>query len=484
MTVKSVLDTIIDDVACDTLIWEGDTLTVTGFYPMVLTSSDSLGCDSVVNLHLIVYEHKDISVIDTLTCDSLVWGPDKLGNDTLLITDGIYTRTFLTATGCDSIVTMDLRLLHHDTITVDTASCDSLVWISQTIFTSGTYIDTLKNSVTGCDSIITANVTINPTLYSDTTDTVAPPFHVWWLNGDTLRASGDYVDTVPSMVTGCDSIITLHLVMKDSIVLDSLQPVMVDTFGFCQGTDSAEIHYNLTRGWAYSYRLIFTNEDANPATALQSVTDTTLLPNGGKDSVIYINIPLNCRPGAHEAELQLFDGYSKSKIYKICIYVSVHGVIVPMWTDVVAINNIKDEYIGYQWFKDGVELGDKGTKQYYSDGEDLEGFYRARLQLAKDSSWVYTCEEEFHLATDSLELIAYPTPAPVTEPVTIMARGILLEKLKGSTLTIYDARSNKIEQRTMQQRTEQFTLPAGLYIATLVTAEAEPRSATVKFTVF
>ena len=449
---------------------------------MVLTS-DSTGCDSVVNLHLIVYNHKEISVVDTLTCDSLVWGPDKSGNDTLIITDGIYIRTFTTATGCDSIVTMDLRLLHHDTITVDTVSCDSLVWISQTIYESGTYIDTLTNSVTGCDSIITAIVTINPTLFSDTTDTVAPPFHVWWLNGDTLWASGDYVDTVPSKVTGCDSIVTLHLMMTDSIILDPLEPVRLYEFGYCPG-DTAWIPYNLLRGYPTHYTLIFNTPVAN---APASVTDTTYLTHY-KDSMILVPIPELCPPGTYCAKLQLFeklpDDYSGSDIYDICINVNVKGKLVSMWTDVVAMNNYDNEYIGYQWYKNDILITD-ATDQYYSDGEDLDGFYRAMVQLASDSSWVYTCEEEFHLSSDSLYLLVYPTPAPSTVPVTIKALGILMPKLMGARLTITNAHGNVVHtNNSMTQREEVVTLPAGFYIVNVTTTEAEPRTATAKFTVF
>ena len=120
-------------------------------------------------------------------------------------------------------------------------------------------------------------------------------------------------------------------------------------------------------------------------------------------------------------------------------------------------------------------------------GEDLNGWYRAKVQLA-DSSWVFTCEEFFDLRTDSLELIAYPTPAPVGQPVTIKAMGILLEKLVGSRLTITNVQGVTIKEFTLEQnqRSVDVELSAGLYIATLVTGDADDRARTanVKFTVF
>jgi len=484
LTIDQSVDTVIDEIACDTLIWNNDTITASGFYPMVLTS-DSTGCDSVVNLHLIVYESKQTFIIDSLHCDSIIWGDEYAGIDTLYI-DSIYTKVFRSSVGCDSTVTMDLRLLRHDFITApDTAACDSFVWNGRVIDVTGTYYDTLTNSLTGCDSVTMMFITINPTQYTDTTDSVAPPFYVWPLNGDTLWSSGDYVDTVPSIVTGCDSIVTLHLIMTDSIILDQIDPVRVDTFGYCQG-DTAEIWYNLVKGHPTRYRLLFSYPlaETDYTKQLQSVTDTTELPNHGLDSVIYVYIPEQCTPGVHHGELQLYDDFSSSEVYQIEIYVSVKGVLVTMWHDVVAVNNSKEEYVDYQWFIEDQEVSG-ATKQYYSDGEELNACYRARLQLASDSSWIYTCLECFDLTTDSLQLIVYPTPAPVGLPVTIKAQGILMQNLIGSSLTVYDAHGNMVHQNTnMTQRTEVVTLPSGLYIVTLITAEAEPRSATAKFTVF
>ena len=488
LTISQSVDTVVADTACDNYLWNGQTLTATGFYPQVLNSAVS-NCDSVVNLHLIVYGSKVVDVIDSLHCDSIVWGDEISGIDTIY-DDGIYTKTFQTSVGCDSTVTMDLRLLRHDIIFADdTAACDSLVWNGDFfIYESGTYTDTLISSLTGCDSIITMNVTINPTLRVDIEDSVPPPFYLWPSELDTIWESGIYIDTTASLVTGCDSITTLTLVMTDSIILDPIEPVRIDTFGYCPG-DTMNFVYNLLKGHPTKYRLVFdTVAVAIPDYTRQfkSVLDTTELPNHGLDSLFTIAIPEYCPAGTYCAELQLFDDFSSSEIYQFCINVNIKGVVVSMWTDVVAINNYDGNYIGYQWYKDDVEIIG-ADKQYYSDGEDLNGCYRTKLQLA-DSTWVFTCEQCFDLRSDSLELIAYPTPAPVGQPVTIKATGILIEKLIGSRLTITNVQGLTVHTvESMTRREEEVSLPAGLYIATIVTGSADdkgPRTANVKFTVF
>ena len=332
------------------------------------------------------------------------------------------------------------------------------------------------------------NVTINPTLHVEIEDSVPPPFYLWPSELDTIWSSGVYVDTTASLVTGCDSITTLTLVMTDSIILDPIEPVRIDTFGYCPG-DTMNFVYNLIKGHPTKYRLVFdTIAVAIPdyTRQFQSVLDTTELPNHGLDSLFTIVIPEYCPAGVYCAELQLFDDFSSSEIYQFCIRVNLKGYLVSMWTDVVAINNFEEKYIGYQWYKDDVEISG-ANKQYYSDGEDLNACYRAKVQLAADSSWVFTCEECFDLRTDSLELIAYPTPAPVGQPVTIKAMGILLEKLIGSHLTITNVQGLPVHTvESMTRREEEVGLPAGLYIATIVTGENDDRvrTASVKFTVF
>jgi gliding motility-associated-like protein len=76
---------------------------------------------------------------------------------------GTYTATFTSTSGCDSIVTLNLSVNPVNTNTVDTTICSSQLpfsWNGQNYNTPGTYIATLRAS-NGCDSIITLNLTIN-----------------------------------------------------------------------------------------------------------------------------------------------------------------------------------------------------------------------------------------------------------------------------------------------------------------------------------
>ena len=64
--------------------------------------------------------------------------------------------------GCDSVVTLNLTINNSNTGTDTQTTCDSYSWIDGNTYTSSnnTATHTLSNS-TGCDSVVTLNLTIN-----------------------------------------------------------------------------------------------------------------------------------------------------------------------------------------------------------------------------------------------------------------------------------------------------------------------------------
>ena len=73
-------------------------------------------------------------------------------------------------------------------------------------------MDTLQ-TLAGCDSIVTLDLTINRSYLDDTTVLIACDSSEW--NGVMYDSSGVYVDTLQS-VAGCDSIVTLDLTINGS----------------------------------------------------------------------------------------------------------------------------------------------------------------------------------------------------------------------------------------------------------------------------
>jgi hypothetical protein len=105
------------------------------------------------------------------------------------------------------------------------------------------------------------------------------------------------------------------------------------------------------------------------------------------------------------------------------------------WDDVLYINNLRDEYVEYQWYKDGIAISSGGTSQYYTDVNGLDGYYHAVCTYA-DGTTVSSCPKEFHTAgTRSASL--YPNPAERGGEVKVELGG---EEESGEmVIVIYDA---------------------------------------------
>ena len=200
--------------ACNSYVWNGDTLTVAGQY-----SDSSLtfsGCDSLSILNL--YINYDSYEVDTIvTCDSLVWiDGNTYSSDTTV------NYTLSTALGCDSIMTLELTINNSSIIQDNQTSCDSVyLWNGNQLNLTGSYLDTLQ-SIYGCDSIVKLNLTLNSNPSSLTSQVIC--------KGDSLKfgamtytLAGMYTDTLQSSI-GCDSLAILDLTVTElTVSIDTSQ---------------------------------------------------------------------------------------------------------------------------------------------------------------------------------------------------------------------------------------------------------------------
>ena len=195
--------------ACDntpyTLNW-GDIAYTTGDYTHLYTSA--VGCDSTVTAHVVFYPSYQIN-IDTAVCENsgyvLPWGETP----TL---SGVYTHTYSTVNSCDSTVTIHLTLHSVDHTLIDTTVCDNAGYVlpwGETPAASGSY-NYNYSSVNGCDSLVTVNLVINPTYHTSEQVAICQnQVHVMpW--GDPVSVAGSYTHTYVT-VNGCDSIVTVNL---------------------------------------------------------------------------------------------------------------------------------------------------------------------------------------------------------------------------------------------------------------------------------
>ena len=203
----------------------------TQFITLSHTDTTINGCDSAVVHVLRVHPTFNNPVVyDTICHSALPYNyPDAHATSLQgLMQSGVYTHTLKTQHGCDSIITLDLTVNPSTTNQVSVTWCRSAgPYTFDSIETpklcdltqSGVYTDTLqtiKNQY-GCDSIIELHLTILETIVTPLYDSICDnllPYNHWDTRADNLlnlTETGVYRDTLTSELTGCDSIVVLHL---------------------------------------------------------------------------------------------------------------------------------------------------------------------------------------------------------------------------------------------------------------------------------
>lgn len=180
-------------------------------------------------------------------------------------------------------------------ITLDTTICaGQSVWgYSQT----GTYLDTFPATI-GCDTVRRLTLTVNTSTTATLNETICDGGTYISPAGNSLTVGGTYTDTL-SNIAGCDSIITINLTVN-ATSSSSITETACDSYTSPSG------NYTWTNSGNYTDTLSNTN---------------------GCDSIIAINL-------------------------------TVHPVpMVPAITLVDTVLSIPDTFAGYQWYQNGVPVG-------------------------------------------------------------------------------------------------------------------------------
>jgi putative IMPACT (imprinted ancient) family translation regulator len=187
-------------------LWNGNTYNAAGTYKDTLISAS--GCDSIVTLTLNV--NAAVTGAQTVTiCNNqlpYIWNGNNYN------AAGTYKDTLISASGCDSIVTLTLNVNAAVTGAQTVTICNNqlpYLWNGNNYNAAGTYKDTLI-SAAGCDSIVTLTLNVNAAVTGSETVTICNNQLPYLWNGNTYNAAGTYKDTLIS-AAGCDSIVTLTL---------------------------------------------------------------------------------------------------------------------------------------------------------------------------------------------------------------------------------------------------------------------------------
>jgi hypothetical protein len=124
-----------------------------------------------------------------------------------------------TINGCDSIVTLHLTVNQSYTLEESQTICQQelpFTW-RDTNFMAGTVSGDYtfyRNSVLGCDSIVTLHLTVNPTKYSTETASACSNEETYTWHNREITATGIYYDTLATTL-GCDSVCELRFTLLE-----------------------------------------------------------------------------------------------------------------------------------------------------------------------------------------------------------------------------------------------------------------------------
>ena len=212
LTINHSSSSIDSVVACDSYLWEdGVTYTESTQTPTV-TYTNAEGCDSIVTLHLTIL-NSSYRVDTVISCLPYTW----IDGNTYTETTYEPTLVYENAVGCDSIVNLHLIILQADTYIDTIVACDSYTWLDGNTYTESISGPTAYfTDVIGCENAtVVLNLTILPSssseIYVDTCDSYT------WINGVTYTESTNEATMVYTNAVGCDSVVTLHLTMHHSV---------------------------------------------------------------------------------------------------------------------------------------------------------------------------------------------------------------------------------------------------------------------------
>lgn len=288
---------------------------------------------------------------------------------------------------CDSTINIPITLPDLGTLydTIPLFGClGSSVMLPNglTAWSDGFYLDTLHSHF-GCDSILVYDVHFFEEINIEIFDTICTDESILF-DGEYRNETGQYVQQGIS-IYGCDSIITLNLLVNEKVQGEiSSNPIV------CSGENEVQVDINVLSGVPDFVDILFTERNTNKAWEnIKANYDA---------GILYITLPQSIRPDDYSMLVVLGDQECGSDTIPLEISVLYpDSIIVQRWDDMLSVKN--DRWNGgytfssYQWYKDGQPMsGQTGSYLYVPEEKlDTESEYSVLLTRADDNVAVMTC---------------------------------------------------------------------------------------------
>lgn len=289
---------------------------------------------------------------------------------------GKYTATLtakMSGGVCTDVISFDVKLpklgTKRDTIHAVVCFPEPYEFKGKNYYSTGYYSDTLQ-TIYNCDSITVLDLYVADSYDSLVVDTICST-DVYMFDGKQITKTGKYVADLKT-IHGCDSTITLDIVVYETLLIDIDSVVDV-----CVDDDNIIIPYTITSGQLDSYEFSFKDIGNVDGVEIQ-------------DNSFVVPVPKDLRPGRYECEIN-FGKRSCGKekeILNIDLLYS-RDVIVQRWNDVLAVKdsayNGGYKFTEYQWYKNSeIILGATSSILYVADKFTFSDEYSVMLTRLDD----------------------------------------------------------------------------------------------------
>ncbi|PUZ26160.1 hypothetical protein DCC81_18155 [Chitinophaga parva] len=214
----------------------------------------------------------------------------------------------------------------------------------------------------------------------------------------------------------------------------------------CGGTTSIQLNATASSGLPVTY----TVTNVNVAT----VSGDILIPVAQGGTIVTATQPGDAN---HEAAAPVDNNFS----YQLS------GLVRPHWDDVLVFDNSSNNYVQWQWYKDGSMING-ATMAYYSQSTSLSGTYYVVVK-DKNGNTSQTCPVTLTApatATGGIRIQPNPAPAGATATITCNYTDAALQ---GAKLTITSITGGVLKEITAVHPVMQVSMPntGGLYIISL-----------------
>ncbi len=391
-------------------ICEGETyqfgermLTEAGVYQEAFEGSN--GCDSIVTLNLRVNPISR-SVIRETICE----GESYVFGDRIVRETGIYRDTFTAQNGCFIILQLELDVLPSLRDTIEATICEGEVYPfnNQSLTQSGTYSERLTGT-TGCDSTIVLMLDVTQAYEVEQNVTICPG-DTFQLGRQNLTRTGTYIAFLETN-TGCDSTVTINLTVQE----DARETIQV----------------TLCEGETYQFGDQMLTE---PGTYMETLTSVS-----GCDSTVTLELDF--------------------EVFAPMVFIDDNGAIV-----IEGLDNAQFELLDC----DADSILSASDSPFFMPEEDGNYAIIVTTEACKDTTqcvnYIATSTEEL-LSEQQFQLF----PNPGREMITIEVEGDILGRYE---MQILDLRGKQFMRSELQllpkAQVNVQELPAGMYLIHLV----------------